>query len=427
MKGRFQSKSRLLAVLVCMCGLASAAASQDSDLIGELVDRNEVRQAVAVSEARAAEDDARAQSWLAYFYREGLGVAQDFRRAVELDRRAANAGIARSQNALGHSLVAGYGVERDIDAGLQWLLRAAQSGKARYQFDYAQTLMSDRVPGPQPAEAVLWYQRAADQGLAQAQTNLGILYMTGVGVPVDPSQARNLFTQAAEAGDAQAQNNLGLLYVRGDGVARDYEQAARWFTLAAEQNVPEALRNLSVLYESGSGVAVDEPRARSLLARARVLETGDLSALLGPLGFPFDPRLVEPDWSVAPLPSEALAAAGGDPVAQYVRAHRMIRGAGLRTDTAIAVSLLEDAASRGLASAEFSLCLLYANGAGVPQSFERAFMWCSLAAYRQFPLADTVRDRLRMSMSRRQVEAAQSEVARRLEQPVWERPASETP
>lgn len=393
---------------------ALAEAQSETDPAEVLLDAGDYPGAISMLEARAARGDAVAISWLAHVYREGLGVPQDFGRAVELDRRAAAAGVARSQNALGHSLVAGFGTERDEVAGLDWLRRAAESGEARFQFDYARTLVSDRVSVPDAAAAALWYRRAADQGLADALTNLGILYMTGEGVPADTEQALALFRTAAEAGDAQAQNNLGLLYARGDGVERDYAEAARWFALAVAQELPQAMRNLSVLYESGQGVALDEDRARALLARARALETGNLDGLLAAIGFPFDYRLIEPDWMVAPDASEWVAVQAGDPVAAMTRAHRLIRGGGLRRDVAAGVSLLEQAAEAGLGSAEFSLCLLHANGSGVPQNFRTAYVWCSLAAFRAYPGADVVRDRIGQSMAPAQIRQAQDELAERV-------------
>jgi TPR repeat protein len=403
-----------VALILGLAAPALSAAQSEADPVEALLESGNYPGAVSMLEARAARGDAEAISWLAHVYREGLGVPQDFRRAVELDRQAATAGVARSQNALGHSLVAGYGVERDEAAGLDWLRRAAESGEARFQFDYARTLVSDRVTTPDAAAAALWYRRAADQGLADALTNLGILYMTGDGVPADMEQALALFMTAAEAGDAQAQNNVGLLYARGDGVERDYAEAARWFTLAVEQELPQAMRNLSVLYESGQGVGLDEDRARALLARARALETGNLDGLLAAVGFPFDYRLVEPDWRGAPDASEWVAVQAGDPVAVLTRAHRLIRGGGVRRDVASGVSLLEQAAEAGMGSAEFSLCLLHANGSGVPQNFRTAYVWCSLAAFRAYPGAGVVRDRIGQSMAPEQVRQAQDELARRV-------------
>lgn len=403
-----------MALTVGLAFAATVQAQPEPDPVEALLENGAYPRAITVLEARAGRGDAVAVSWLAHIYREGLGVPQDFRRAVELDRQAAAAGVARSQNALGHSLVAGFGVERDEAAGLDWLRRAAESGEARYQFDYARTLVSDRVTTPDAEAAALWYRRAADQGLADALTNLGILYMTGDGVPQDMGQALDLFMAAAEAGDAQAQNNVGLLHARGDGVERDYAEAARWFTLAAEQELPQAMRNLSVLYESGQGVGVDEDRARALLARARALETGNLDGLLAAIGFPFDPRLAEPDWSASPDASEWVAAQAGDPVATFTRAHRLIRGGGIRQDFSAGIALLEQAAEAGMGSAEFNLCLLHANGSGVPQNFRTAYVWCSLAAFRAHPGADLLRDRIGQSMSSEQIRQAQEELARRV-------------
>ncbi|WP_304074004.1 tetratricopeptide repeat protein [Maricaulis maris] len=410
----FRTHRNWIVALGFVLGLPSSAATQSGDTIEILLERGEYASALRQAEVQSANGDAEAGSWLAHMHRQGLGVPQDLLRAVELDQAAAASGVARSQNALGHSFVLGLGVAPDPGVGLDWLHRAAQAGDAQYEFDYAQALSSDLTGSPDFVEAANWYRRAAEQGLIEAQTNLGILYMTGDGVPQDFDRARTLFIASAEAGDAQAQNNLGLLYVRGDGVTRDYDAAFQWFRLAADQDLPQALRNLSVLYESGQGAPVDETQARQLLDRARILEGAGLDQLLSLIGFPLDRRLREPEWAAPPDRNDLTAAEGGDAVALYLQGHRLMRGGGVRQDLQAARSLFEAAAGQGFGSADFSLCLLHANGWGVPQNYRSAYVRCSLAAYRGYPDADLVRDSLALQMTGDQVDDARQEVTRRL-------------
>lgn len=405
---------QLLLVTSLVVGLPSMSVAQSGAAIQAMVERGQYADAVRQAEEQAELGDGEARAWLAHMFRHGLGVPQDIVRAAELDQVSAAAGIARSQNALGHSLIMGLGIEADERAGLDWLRRAAEAGEAQYVFDYAQALTSDLNRDPDPAEAVVWYQRAADLGFVEAQVNLGILYMTGQGVSQDFDRARELFTGAAEVGEAQAQNNLGLLHVRGEGVPRDYQAAFYWFQMAAEQDLPEALRNLSVLYESGQGAPLDEAQARRLLARARTLESGGLDQLLSSIGFPLDPRLLEPDWAEGPDVTANRLVEGGDAVALYLQAQRLVRGGGVRQDFQAARSMFQAAADRGSSAAEFSLCLLYARGLGVPQNYSTAYVWCSLAAYRGYPDAALIRDSLALEMTGAQVESAGQELARRL-------------
>ncbi|WP_369823726.1 tetratricopeptide repeat protein [Maricaulis sp. W15] len=413
---RYRTYWGCLVLIGVFVASAWQAAAQSDDSIEDLLERGRYANALQQAHDLSATGDAVARSWLAHIYRQGLGVPQDLSRAIELDRASAEAGVARSQNALGHSLIMGLGVEADISAGQAWLHRAAQTGAAQYEFDYARSLTSELADPPDFVEAAVWYQRAADQGFIEAQTNLGILYMTGQGVSQDVDRARAFFLAAANAGDAQAQNNLGLLHVRGDGVPRDYDAAFNWFRLAAEQDLPQALRNLSVLYESGQGAPVDEERARRLLARARALEGGGLEPLLSIIGFPFDPRLHEPDWDMAPDSAEIAAVLGGDPVAVYIQGQRFMRGGSERQDFRLAFSSFEAAARHGMSGAEFSLCLLHANGWGAPQNYRSAYVWCSLAAYRGYPDADVLRDNLALRMTAAQIDAARREIAQRLSQ-----------
>jgi localization factor PodJL len=75
-----------------------------------------------------------------------------------------------------------------------------------------------------------------------------------------------------------------------------------------------------------------------------------------------------------------VAAASGDPRAQYELAIRMIEGRTETRDPAAAVPLLEKASQRGLAPAQYRLGALYEKGIGVEKSLPQARHWYEQAA-----------------------------------------------
>jgi TPR repeat protein len=172
-----------------------------------------------------------------------------------------------------------------------------------------------------------------------------------------------------------------------------------------------------VMYASGFGVTLDEAESVRLLARARRAGGLNLSVLLEQVGFPYDPRLVEPDWNRPPDPVEEQAARAGDPVALYQTALRVLNGAAMRQDIPGAIDRLERAARAGLGSAQFTLALMYANGLSLPQDYENAYVWASRAALAAVPEAGEVRDALSVEMSADQLRRAQGRVADLIQPP----------
>jgi len=401
--------SGLALFLTCGTAIAQPGGDGDRNLIEAetLIEAGRYGAAVDLLAPQADAGDDQAQALLAHLYSQGLGVPQNFVLAAELNSAAAAHGNPRAQNALGKAYIQGLGVASEVERGLDLLEQAAQTSRAEYQADLAVALEahSDRV-----AEAGELYRLASEQGHIPSMTSLGVLYMEGRGVERDALRAMSLFSQAAEQGDARAQNNLGLMFVRGEDVERDYDQAFRLFEMAAQQGLREGLTNLSVMYESGFGVAVDEDEARRLLAEARRQGSFSLAALLDEIGFTFDPRLVSPRWEENLSQEDEQGALAGDPVSLYRTAFRYLNGYGVRQNMPLGLSRLEEAAEAGLGGAQMNLGVLYAMGLAVPQDYENAYVWSSLAAFHGTNFAGRLRDALAVEMSGEQLLRAQDRV-----------------
>ena len=90
-----------------------------------------------------------------------------------------------------------------------------------------------------------------------------------------------------------------------------------------------------------------------------------------------------------PMPSEAIgpetlrmAAAKGDPIAQYTVAIRYIDGQGVSADPETGAEWLERAARAGLAPAQYRLGTMYERGVGVTANIDTARSWYLAAAER---------------------------------------------
>jgi len=362
----------------------------------------------ALSALEGAESHPRGAYLLGRLYLTGDGVVPDAERAFRLLRSAAQSGDTDALHLLGQMYAVGRGVGADPELANQYLREAAESGNAEFQHDYASFLEANQDLGG-PQAALDWYRRAAAQDHWPAWTSLGVLHLEGRGVDRDLAQALMRFETAAAAGDARAQNNLGILYSRGEIVEQDYERAAQLYQQAASQGLPSALRNLSVLYENGFGVALDEAFARELLANARLLEASGFSAMLGAIGFRFDPRLVEPDWNLPLTSSAAIAADAGDPVALYETAFRYLQGFGVSRNTDEALRRFEAAVDANFGPAALNLGILYAYGSLVPQDYVRAYTWFAIAAQLGVSEAAELRDALAREMSEDAVRRAQEQ------------------
>lgn len=75
-----------------------------------------------------------------------------------------------------------------------------------------------------------------------------------------------------------------------------------------------------------------------------------------------------------------VAAAAGDPVAQFVVATKYSEGGALKQDFRTAAQWYQKAAGRGLAPAQYRLATFYEKGKGVPQDLAAARIWYERAA-----------------------------------------------
>lgn len=99
-----------------------------------------------------------------------------------------------------------------------------------------------------------------------------------------------------------------------------------------------------------------------------------------PLSQPATPNVKNlPPPGVGPM-GLRVAAAAGDPVAQFVVATKYTEGGSVKQDFRTAAQWYQKAAGRGLAPAQYRLATFYEKGKGVPQDLAAARIWYERAA-----------------------------------------------
>lgn len=185
--------------------------------------------------ALAEQGDADGQYWLGRFYKDGIGVLQNYTEAMKWFHKAAKQGNDAAQFDIGLCYEEGKGVDQDYIEAAKWFHKAAKQGNGAAQFNIGLYYERGKGVNQDYIEAVKWYRKAAEQGVASAQNNLGSCYYNGTGVACDYDEAVRWFFKAAGQGEANAQCNLGLCYENGYGVPKDQRQAEYWYNKAKEQ------------------------------------------------------------------------------------------------------------------------------------------------------------------------------------------------
>jgi TPR repeat protein len=241
---------------------------------------------------RAAEHGyVKANGYLGYLYKHGVGVTSDLRQAERWYRRGAELGDPGAQNDLAVLLLdGGDGVKSDRNEAIKWARLAAQQNYPQAFNLLARIEATSRPSRKEPAEdlfddgvrlyqsgnqggAVRPFLAAAQAGNSKAQLQIGWHYEKGVGVAQSYAEAARWYRKSAEQGNARAMKNLGQLHEEGLGVPEDWMEAARWYGKSAELGDPGGESALGRAYQFGVGVP--QSRAQAIEWDQRAAAQGD--------------------------------------------------------------------------------------------------------------------------------------------------------
>lgn len=256
----------------------------------------------AVTWCRKAVDQGNlaAANQLGIYYRDGLGVPQDYTEAVKFWRKAATQSapyFGAASCELAWMYADGKGAKQDWSEAYYWGTlyslvmgyheRSHPLDTARHltpeQIQIVNQLVLARATSDPILMEPLRKQEAhenevaelktkAEHGDAAAQTDIGWLYHEGAGLPKDDAEAMRWFRKAADQSYARAQDSIGEMYGAGWGVPRDAKEAISWHRKAADQGYVGGLLALGTTYDSGVDGKPDYEEAYywlSLAARAK--------------------------------------------------------------------------------------------------------------------------------------------------------------
>jgi TPR repeat protein len=239
-------------------------------------------------------------------------------------------------------------------------------------------------------EGVLWLQRAADGGSTEGAHRLAIAFAEGLGgLAKNEPRAIELFEKAANAGHRRAQLNLGVLYLRA--TPRDLLQARAWLEKAASDGDPYATYTLGRAMSDGEGAVVSDPvRAADLFRRAA--EKGHAPAMLRYALALADgngarqDRATAQKWLIYLTENgypEAALALGDISARQPTSRNKADNELAVQT----AVKWFQQAATAGVASAQFKLANAYFAGVGIERDPVQAQFWYGRASQQGLPEA----------------------------------------
>ena len=221
--------------------------------------------AFSVFRQLAAAGNALGQYNLGVYYRDGLGVAQDYDAARSWFEAAAAQGYDDALNNLGELYDQGLGVAQDSNRARQYFEQAAAKGNPYAMYNLGVLYENGRGITRNSEQATHWFGEAAESGNNDILIALTAQYGTAVQQFVigheallraglvahtrgDDATAFELFSRLAAANNADGQYNLAIFYRDGLGTGASAAAAERWFERAAEYGHDGAMNNLAVLY-----------------------------------------------------------------------------------------------------------------------------------------------------------------------------------
>jgi TPR repeat protein len=127
--------------------------------------------------------------------------------AFRLNQIAADEGMHDAVLAMGWFYRNGIGVAQDNELALSWWRKSARQGDPRAMFSLGQMAFDER----DYTEALAWFTRATDHGHTRSIYWIGKLHWRGHGVPRDRKLAMQFFSQAAVKKELEAQRAIRFL------------------------------------------------------------------------------------------------------------------------------------------------------------------------------------------------------------------------
>lgn len=207
-------------------------------------------------------------------------------------------------------------------------------------------------------------EKLAKNGDQKAQNEMGYRYIKGKNIPYNPEKAFEWYQKAAESDLAEAQLYMGTFYLKGQGTKQNMEKAKFWFDKAAQAGLPEAALHLGIWYDTQG----DYDQSLEWFKKSDNQGNKEASRYIG---FFYANKNNYP----AAIPWLEKAARSGDAHALHALGMIAYNGVNGHEDLIKAKELLEKAAEKNHAGAQFVLGTMYRRGKGTIVNLELARMW----------------------------------------------------
>src|SRR5229473_6689313 len=170
----------------------------------------------------------------------------------------------------------GSGVDRNEAKAADRYRKAAEMGNAEAQTRFAEALFDGRGVARDPAESRAWLEKAARQGNARGECDLGVMLTNGLDIAQDRAKGLEYFQAAARLGDGYAEDNLGQFAESGLISDPSSSEAYMHYLKASEMGSAWGAYNVARMHEHGIGVYKNPTEALRWYMKVAAIEDPDL-------------------------------------------------------------------------------------------------------------------------------------------------------
>eukprot|EP00834_Sanchytrium_tribonematis_P003264 NODE_121_length_17861_cov_0.498480.p1 type:complete len:1405 gc:universal NODE_121_length_17861_cov_0.498480:12129-7915(-) len=188
--------------------------------------------------------------YLAWCYKDGMGVEIDQRKAFEMYFEASKGGYSTGYHQVAHFYENGIYKNLDMSEAFKYYSKGAEFGESASYHVLGRLYQVGTGCVKDLEKSKSNFQVAISMGYYQSHVHLGNLYQE----MKQYDKALECFKAAESQGLAVGSNNIGTAYFYGYGVPQDYVKAREYYELGAKSNVAASHYSLGVLYEGGLGI-----------------------------------------------------------------------------------------------------------------------------------------------------------------------------
>ncbi|MDR3228197.1 MAG: sel1 repeat family protein [Puniceicoccales bacterium] len=324
----------------------------------------------------ANKNHAAAQFHLSLLYEFGRGIYPDQNESLLWLRKSAKANYAPAQKRLAER-------EKFLADAAETAKREAEIKQPAEQYELARRFREGDGVLKNRVEAVKWCRKAAEGGFAAAQFEFGMRLLTGDGVPKNETEALVWFEKARQQHNALAECAIAQAHSKGLGVPKNEAKAFSTYNRLAAAGLSTAQYNLAILYKEGRGVEKNE--SQSLAWARKAAAQGFVPAYALIKSFYAKDNIVDnaKQYDDATLVRLRVAAEHGNPDAQFLLGHAIMKKFDGQSADREAVQFITSAATQGNYGAQAELGHLLASDTqrgGLVRNRHEGFRWYCRAA-----------------------------------------------